>query len=202
MSCTRSPFVSRTGRRRAGRTLCRQVRGRRFASTTTSWWKATMCRHRWIASRTSRWGCAEGSMAANFTLTQLPPWLLAALRSKVGHLRSSIFGRKGGVRTRLLTSTPQGITSPSPIQVQGLPCALAGRDMIGIAFTGSGKTLVFALPVFCFALHCQVNKPLLVSCCGGSLRGGISLPLAGAHGSTRHHIEPFTRAGGAVVSNH
>ena len=32
------------------------------------------------------------------------------------------------------------IESPSPIQTQGLPTVLSGRDMIGISFTGSGKT--------------------------------------------------------------
>jgi ATP-dependent RNA helicase DDX41 len=32
----------------------------------------------------------------------------------------------------------KGITRPTPIQVQGLPVILSGRDMIGIAFTGSG----------------------------------------------------------------
>jgi len=40
----------------------------------------------------------------------------------------------------------RGIKKPTPIQIQGLPAALAGRDMIGIAFTGSGKTLAFTLP--------------------------------------------------------
>ncbi|MED6127769.1 DEAD-box ATP-dependent RNA helicase 35, partial [Stylosanthes scabra] len=39
----------------------------------------------------------------------------------------------------------KGILQPTPIQVQGLPVILSGRDMIGVAFTGSGKTLVFAL---------------------------------------------------------
>jgi ATP-dependent RNA helicase DDX41 len=33
----------------------------------------------------------------------------------------------------------QGITKPTPIQIQGIPVVLSGRDMIGIAFTGSGK---------------------------------------------------------------
>merc|ERR1711871_1924325 len=35
---------------------------------------------------------------------------------------------------------------PSPIQAQGWPMALLGRDMIGISRTGSGKTLAFLLP--------------------------------------------------------
>jgi len=39
-----------------------------------------------------------------------------------------------------------GFTRPSPIQVQGWPVALSGRDMIGIAETGSGKTCAFLLP--------------------------------------------------------
>ncbi|KAH8052776.1 ATP-dependent RNA helicase [Aureococcus anophagefferens] len=39
------------------------------------------------------------------------------------------------------------ITRPTPIQVQGMPVALAGRDMIGIAFTGSGKTVAFSVPL-------------------------------------------------------
>ncbi len=32
----------------------------------------------------------------------------------------------------------KGIKKPTPIQIQGVPVALSGRDMIGIAFTGSG----------------------------------------------------------------
>ena len=39
-----------------------------------------------------------------------------------------------------------GFSSPTPIQSQGWPMALLGRDMIGISKTGSGKTLAFLLP--------------------------------------------------------
>jgi len=40
-----------------------------------------------------------------------------------------------------------GITTPFPIQAATLPDALAGRDILGRAQTGSGKTLGFALPL-------------------------------------------------------
>lgn len=40
----------------------------------------------------------------------------------------------------------QGFTKPSPIQSQAWPILLKGHDMIGIAQTGTGKTLAFLLP--------------------------------------------------------
>ena len=40
-----------------------------------------------------------------------------------------------------------GITVPTPIQLKAIPEAVAGRDVIGIAQTGTGKTLAFGLPV-------------------------------------------------------
>ncbi len=55
----------------------------------------------------------------------------------------------------------KGILRPTPIQVQGIPCVLSGRDMIGIAFTGSGKTLVFSLPMIMFALEAETRMPLV-----------------------------------------
>lgn len=38
---------------------------------------------------------------------------------------------------------------------------LHGRDMIGIAFTGSGKTLTFSLPLVMFALESETRLPLI-----------------------------------------
>lgn len=40
----------------------------------------------------------------------------------------------------------QGFPSPTSIQAQGWPMALSGRDVVGIAETGSGKTLTYCLP--------------------------------------------------------
>ncbi len=37
--------------------------------------------------------------------------------------------------------------------MQGIPAVLSGRDLIGIAYTGSGKSLVFVLPIVMFALE-------------------------------------------------
>uniref|UniRef100_A0A7I4XVK0 RNA helicase n=1 Tax=Haemonchus contortus TaxID=6289 RepID=A0A7I4XVK0_HAECO len=48
---------------------------------------------------------------------------------------------------------------PTAIQIQGIPVALSGRDMIGIASTGSGKTLTFALPLIMFCLEQEYMMP-------------------------------------------
>eukprot|EP01103_Thecamoeba_quadrilineata_P016138 TRINITY_DN5316_c0_g1_i3.p1 TRINITY_DN5316_c0_g1~~TRINITY_DN5316_c0_g1_i3.p1 ORF type:complete len:618 (-),score=91.39 TRINITY_DN5316_c0_g1_i3:112-1965(-) len=55
----------------------------------------------------------------------------------------------------------KGIVKPTPIQIQGLPAVLSGRDMIGIAFTGSGKTLVFTLPMVMMSLEQEKKMPLI-----------------------------------------
>ena len=41
----------------------------------------------------------------------------------------------------------EGYTSPTPVQVQSIPPLLAGKDVLGVAQTGTGKTAAFALPV-------------------------------------------------------
>nr|VZI44136.1 unnamed protein product [Spirometra erinaceieuropaei] len=57
----------------------------------------------------------------------------------------------------------RNIINPTPIQMQGLPAVLSGRDMIGIAFTGSGKTMVFALPIIMFAVDQEQKLPFIPS---------------------------------------
>ncbi|KAM0681302.1 hypothetical protein GINT2_000501 [Glugoides intestinalis] len=48
--------------------------------------------------------------------------------------------------------------SPTPIQAQGWPMALCGRDMVGIADTGSGKTISFVLPAMVHAKNQQALR--------------------------------------------
>jgi ATP-dependent RNA helicase DeaD len=44
-----------------------------------------------------------------------------------------------------------GYTSPTPIQVQAIPSMLQGKDVIGQAQTGTGKTAAFGLPMVEYA---------------------------------------------------
>lgn len=50
-----------------------------------------------------------------------------------------------------------GFEKPTPIQMQALPAIMSGRDVIGVAKTGSGKTMAFLLPMF---RHIKDQSPL------------------------------------------
>jgi ATP-dependent RNA helicase DDX46/PRP5 len=50
-----------------------------------------------------------------------------------------------------------GYEKPTPIQMQALPALMSGRDVIGVAKTGSGKTVAFLLPMF---RHIKDQPPL------------------------------------------
>jgi ATP-dependent RNA helicase RhlE len=53
-----------------------------------------------------------------------------------------------GLRPELLQAvTEAGYTTPTPIQAQAIPVILAGKDVMGGAQTGTGKTAGFALPI-------------------------------------------------------
>jgi ATP-dependent RNA helicase RhlE len=57
----------------------------------------------------------------------------------------------------------KGFVAPSPIQDQSIPHGLQGRDVIGIANTGTGKTVAFAIPVINKLLDDPTAKALIVA---------------------------------------
>ncbi|MBI4661698.1 MAG: DEAD/DEAH box helicase [Verrucomicrobia bacterium] len=55
-----------------------------------------------------------------------------------------------GLSERILEGVrAMGYLEPTPIQLRAIPLILAGRDVIGSAQTGTGKTAAFALPILC-----------------------------------------------------
>jgi superfamily II DNA/RNA helicase len=59
-------------------------------------------------------------------------------------MRFTDFALPEGIASRL---EARGIITPTPIQLESLPFTLEGRDVLGRARTGTGKTLAFALPI-------------------------------------------------------
>ncbi len=57
------------------------------------------------------------------------------------------FNSLGLAEPLLKALAAEGYTTPTPIQLQAIPYVMAGRDLIGIAQTGTGKTAAFALPI-------------------------------------------------------
>ncbi len=51
-----------------------------------------------------------------------------------------------------------GFTTPTPIQAKAIPAQLQGRDILGIAQTGSGKTAAFALPILAGLLASKIRR--------------------------------------------
>lgn len=55
-----------------------------------------------------------------------------------------------------------GFTSPTPIQERAMPVILSGRDMMGIAQTGTGKTFAYLLPILKQWKFANVHVPRVV----------------------------------------
>ena len=70
-------------------------------------------------------------------------------------IKMSFFQDLGLAQPILKALEAAGYDTPTPIQQQAIPSLLEGRDLCGIAQTGTGKTAAFALP----SLHHFATKP-------------------------------------------
>ena len=63
------------------------------------------------------------------------------------YLQLTTFSEYGLAEPILRALKAEGYDKPTPIQGKAIPVTLAGRDVLGIAQTGTGKTAAFALPI-------------------------------------------------------
>ncbi len=57
------------------------------------------------------------------------------------------FKELGIIEPILRALEQEGYTNPTPIQEQAVPILLGGKDLLGVAQTGTGKTAAFAVPI-------------------------------------------------------
>jgi ATP-dependent RNA helicase RhlE len=79
-----------------------------------------------------------------------------------------------------------GFENPTPIQVSAIPPALAGRDVLACAMTGSGKTAAFLLPI----LHRLIGKPR------GTTRALVLAPTRELAAQIAEHLEALAAHSG------
>ncbi|SFR54658.1 DEAD/DEAH box helicase [Thiomicrospira sp. ALE5] len=80
-----------------------------------------------------------------------------------------------------------GYETPSPIQAQAIPPILEGRDILGMAQTGTGKTAAFALPLLSRVDIKNTNPQILVL----APTRELAIQVAEAFQSFAHHMKGF-----------
>ena len=100
-----------------------------------------------------------------------------------------------GLHPRLVARlAEQGLTEPTPIQSQAIPQAMNGRDVMGLAQTGTGKTAAFGLPMI-DALLKAGDKPA-----AKSVRGLILAPTRELARQIADHLAAYTGGSHLKVS--
>lgn len=86
------------------------------------------------------------------TLSVFPPYIIqrhtiSPARRPEQNLHAMTFKELNLIEPIMRAVAEKGYTIPTPIQEQAIPSALAGRDLMGCAQTGTGKTAAFTLPI-------------------------------------------------------
>ena len=123
--------------------------------------------------------------------TQLSSTVSAARRPQSKPAGPATFASLGVPAPLVAALARAGITAPFPIQAATLPDSLAGRDILGRAKTGSGKTLGFSLPLVArlAAGHTMAGRP----------RGLVLVPTRELASQVEAVLAPLARAMGLSV---
>jgi ATP-independent RNA helicase DbpA len=104
-----------------------------------------------------------------------------------------------GLEPALLETLAQlGFTSPTPVQAAALPPALAGKDLVVRAATGSGKTAAFALPLLTRLNPRFFGVQALVLCPTRELADQVAAEIRRL-GRSRDHLKVVTLCGGVPL---
>jgi superfamily II DNA/RNA helicase len=117
---------------------------------------------------------------------------LSALSTEDITVDTTTFASLGVPAPLVAVLASSGITTPFPIQAVTLPDALAGRDILGRAQTGSGKTLGFSLP-----LVARLSNGHTMAC---RPRGLILVPTRELATQVQGVLTPLAQAAGLKVA--
>jgi ATP-dependent RNA helicase RhlE len=111
--------------------------------------------HRWFRKGFPR-GEAISGRPVETLASRAPPWQSPPLKPMT--TSENRFEDLGLIEPLTRAVYAEGYERPTPIQVQAIPYVLDGRDLLGLAQTGTGKTAAFALPIL-QRLHAKGYRP-------------------------------------------
>ena len=100
------------------------------------------------------------------------------------------FDTLGLTKHTLSTLEANNFTVPTPIQAESIPLLMQGRDMVGLAQTGTGKTLAFGLPIV-EAMACGAPVLTADATATSEIAGEAALLLPEPHGDARRLSASF-----------
>ncbi|KAK3666806.1 ribosomal RNA processing protein [Elasticomyces elasticus] len=90
---------------------------------------------------------AESNRVSDVVSEQVDPVVEDTVNADVETVSAKSFAELGVIDSLCDSCTALGYKAPTAIQAESIPIALKGKDIIGLAETGSGKTAAFALPI-------------------------------------------------------